>query len=237
MSSREWTPSHVPTGRVGIYIDRAEVELRPYTGEILPLLDEDLVFFKARFELDKFAVAQHIKRSGDGRYVLPIHTPPNPYAGDRGYVLRVPWDGAPLRPSRSFPKADTYRSALGPVQSHYNGSGGVGPEYNKKPLVIVEDQLSAIKLAGNGYHSVALLGAPTDKLGTYGGQDRVAEIARRVSKSRINDVIVALDSDATEEAFKFARKWGHAFNKLRVAILERDLKDTKAWDFAEILGV
>lgn len=222
--SRVWTPSE-HSGRVSL-AQWDEVRLRPYTGEILPLRDEDLAYFADKYELNiPLRAAGRIKRSGDGRYVLPIF---DPRGQERGVVIRQPWPGAPLKYHGTGPKADTYRSAPGPVQSHYGTSW-------RGVLVLVEDQLSAIKLAAYGYDSVALLGTPADKIGTYGGQDRVAEINKRARTH--DEVIVALDSDATDAAFQFVRKWGSAFRRIRVAILERDLKDTPAGEFAEVLGV
>jgi len=97
-------------------------------------------------------------------------------------------------------------------------------------LIVVEDQLSAIKLYSHGFSAVALLGVPGD--GNIGA-DRVRELA---SWSR-GEVIIALDADATDKAFEFARRWGMAFRKLRVAILERDLKDEPAANFGEVLGL
>jgi hypothetical protein len=143
-------------------------------------------------------------------------------------VLRQPWLGAPRAGQGGRPKADTYKSKAGPLQSHYKALRG--SDY----LVVVEDQLSAIKLAAYGYDSVALLGVPDVYPSGYSGVDRVTEIARRAAG---REVIVALDSDATETALLFAKKWGAMFVRLRVALLSADLKDTMADDFSEVLGV
>lgn len=218
--SRVWTPS-------AALDSQPETRLRPYSGGKMVLRAEDLAFFKARYEIPSYMAFPNIGRSTDGRYLLPIF---DPKGGKRGVVARIPWDHAPLWATTPIggPKADTFRSAWGPVQSHYSGD-------MEKPLVLVEDQLSAIKLAAHGYGSVALLGTPADVVGTYGGTDRVAEIATR-SRS-YDEVIVALDADATDAAFKFVRKWGSAFRRIRVAILSNDIKDTRASELAEVLGV
>jgi len=205
-----------------------ETKLRVYSGSMLPLRIEDYDFFYSRFQIPTWALATGgmIQRSPLGHYLLSIY---GPNGLKRGVVARIPWKGAPLwNGIPPGPKADTFRSAWGPVQSHYRGSHEVGP------LVLVEDQLSAIKLEAHGYDSVALLGTPADVVGTYGGSDRVAEIATRARTH--DEVIVALDADATTEAFLFVRKWGSAFRQIRVAILSKDLKDTPPEQFEEVLG-
>lgn len=221
--SRVWTPS---AGTA----PGPETKLRPYTGVMLPLRKEDSEFFRRRYEIPIWAAVAvgNIQRAGDGLYLLPIYSPSR---ARRGVVARVPWPGAPLWATwPDGPKARTYRSMWGPVQSHYPGSSS-----DEGPLVVVEDQLSAIKLASQGYDSVALLGTPADVVGTYGGSDRVAELATRARTH--DEVIIALDEDATEAAFVFVRKWGSAFRRIRVAILSKDLKDTPANEFEEVLGV
>lgn len=228
MTSRAWTPSVTAMDTRVFPPAVRTTEARFYTGRILPLEEADRVYFSQRYELDLAIGLRFISRSDDGRYVLPINGP----AGEqRGVILRKPWDGSPLVCSdTSAPKADTYRYEAGPLQSFYQ----VPPWLcTSGVLVLVEDQLSAIKLHAFGYDSVALLGTPTDKLASYSGSDRVAEIVQAAGD---REVIVALDSDATEEAFKFARKWRSAFKRLRVAILSADLKDTKAADFERVLG-
>jgi hypothetical protein len=217
-----WTPS-IPR------VDRHDSCLRPYRGPSAELSDEDLRYFKGKYQIPTVWAYSCIRRGNGGRYLLPIFSP----RGEcRGHVSRIPWPDAPLKCTERLPKADTFRSAWGPVQSHYRSFPS---RHAANIIVLVEDQLSAIKLAAHGYDSVALLGKPVSLVGTYGGADRVAEIAKRARTA--DEVLVALDSDATDDAFKFARKWGAAFKRCRVAILSSDLKDTPADDFAEVLGV
>lgn len=218
--SRVWTPSHDSAGA-----PHPAARLRVYTRGTLPLRQEDLSYFKERFEIDPHEIRARIARGSEGRYLLFIL---DPKGSSRGVVARTPWANAPFWTAfpPEGPKAITYRSSWGPVQSHYGVHMG--------PLVVVEDQISAIKLASHGYGSVALLGTPADVVGTYGGSDRVAELA---SRARTHDeVIVALDSDATDAAFMFVRKWGSAFRRIRVAILSRDIKDTPSGELEEVLG-
>lgn len=216
--SRVWEPT--PKGRA--------FSLRPFGGDVVSLESNDLDFFRDAYEIDARGTIRLAPVTQ--RYVLPVYSPEYHV---RGMVLRVPWAGAPRQACCGFkclstcPKADTYMSRDEPVQSFYDGGGTA--------LVAVEDQLSAIKVAQYGLDSIALLGTPwsRDPKG-YQGADRVMEIARAANG---REVIVALDADATDAAFEFVKKWRYAFRRIRVAMLEKDLKDTKMQDFAEVLGV
>ena len=64
-----------------------------------------------------------------------------------------------------------------------------------------------------------------------------AERVRDISLARPREVVIALDEDATGNAFAIAKKWGMAWNRTRVAILEKDIKDTPASEQAEAIGV
>lgn len=108
--------------------------------------------------------------------------------------------------------------AKGPVQSWYLDTSN--------RLVLVEDILSAIRVQQLGLSACALLG-------THLNNDKVREI----SLFKPGEVIIALDEDATDEAFKLAGRWGLAFPKIRVAILERDFKDDTDQNILRTLGV
>jgi hypothetical protein len=201
-------------------------KLTPYTGLLNELKPEDYRFFETRYGI--ITPNMRIFRGDDDRYALPIFSPVDALA--RGHVLRAPWPGSPLSGARDWSgtrKALTYTSAYGPIQSFYKGHG---PQFASRPLVIVEDQLSAIKLAEIGLNAMAILGTPNK--GEI-GMDRLSELTRIYS----TETIVALDADATEQAFEFARKWGSAFKKLRVAILAQDIKDTPKDDIFGVLGL
>lgn len=208
-------------------------QLRPYIGQIVPLSDIDRQFFFDVYGLTAAMIRGRIMVDpGTDRYVLPIYSPTGRI---RGHVLRQPWSKSPRSPPTWYgsAKADTYMNVAEPVQSFYTRL--VTWDGNPDPLVMVEDQLSAIKLAAYGFSSVAVLGTPytKDPLG-YQQADRVAELAREAAS---REFIVALDADATADALLFAKKWGAAFKKIRVAILEQDLKDTPSTEFGRVLGV
>lgn len=215
---------------------KESTELNPYEGVIKPLTAEDYSYFSSKYEMRRSSsLLAGIGRAGCCRYFLPIWSPSGVA---RGAVARLPWESAPLK-YHSFStvstKALTYMHAFGPVQSFYPALVYASePELGEqRPLVIVEDQLSAIKTAQAGYNVMALLGQPgSPNVRSYSGHDRVREMQSLKPES----VIVALDADATEAAFQFARKWGLAFPKIRVAMLERDLKDTPLADIPDVLG-
>lgn len=201
---------------------KATQDLNPYEGDIENLTDEDVVFFRERYELP--TAEMWISRNSN-RYVLPIY---DTHGASRGYVARQGWPGSPQAGKSTGQKAYTFMHARGPVQSFYKGN-----ELGTSCLVLVEDQLSAIKCAYAGFNSCALLGMPVAAIGSYSGADRIREIA----SLRPTEVVVAMDADATDKAFQFARNWSMAFNRCRVAILEQDLKDTPLNDIREALSL
>lgn len=195
-------------------------KLRPYEGALLPLELSDIGFFNQRFELHSNAIITRIERNQHDEYVLPVE-----WLGNcRGYNVRQPWSGAPRTGRSGEPKTNVWMHANLPVQAAYR----YRPTSPGKTVVIVEDQLSAIKAAeaSTDVTGVALLG-------THMNIERVREIAML----KPTEVIIALDADATSLAFKHAREFGLAFQKCRVAILERDLKDTKMADISGVLGL
>jgi hypothetical protein len=196
---------------------------RVYTGPVLPLTIEDEAFFLNTYELPSPRVRGKIMRSYDGRYILPILW----QGEDRGYVLRRPWDGAPIEQPWRGRKSDVYLNDQSrPQQALY---AGWPPLHVGATVVIVEDQLSAIKVStvdGPYFGAVALLGSHLN-----------TEKVREIALLRPDTVLFALDADATSLSFRYAREFGLAFKASRVVILERDLKDTKLADIPRILGV
>lgn len=195
-------------------------QLNPYIWDILPLQDIDLDYFAERFGLEGNVASKYIKRTPWGCYLLPILKPNGTTVG---HVMRQPWGGEPVsprNPGSDGPKSVTYTHAAYPFMSYYPVRHGC------TTTVIVEDQLSAIKCAQVGIPAWALLGTHMD-------HNKVREIASLVPK----EVLFALDPDATANAFTMARDWGLAFNKCRVALLQRDLKDTPVSDIPSTLGV
>lgn len=181
----------------------------PLTAPLYPLTAEDTAWFKRRFYFDP---PDSVKRT-ETRYALPILRPDG---STRGYITRRPWDGSPLdteasrHDSQYAMKALTYLDAAEePVQSWYSGKRG-------SKLIIVEDQISAMRLAEYG-ETLAVCAI----LGTGINAQKVHEIQSEF----ISFVTIALDADATGQAFAMARKWGPAFESCRVCVLPKDIKD------------
>lgn len=210
-------PGFVGSGAQG---PQVPIERPPdhYEGELHTLLASDAKAFRERFGIE---AGDDILYNEHDEYVLPIYGPDG-YV--RGYNVRQPWDGMPRKGRPNRPKSRVYMHSLTPVQSTYQGvvMGG------DSRVLLVEDQLSALKASQHAAVSwaVALMGAYLDI-------PRVREIAML----RPSEVLLALDADATEEAFKLARNYGLAFPKMRVVILDRDIKDTPSNKINEVLGI
>lgn len=93
-------------------------------------------------------------------------------------------------------------------------------------IVLVEDQISAMKVAQVGAVGVALLGTNL----TF---DKIHELQQAAP----TEVIVALDGDATQRAFDMVRNYSPAFRSMRVAVLQQDLKDLQRNDVLSALGL
>lgn len=211
-------------------VARQDDGLRPYTGAYRPIDDRDRTYFDSRFGLSvipEFSIGVNER----DEYVFEVR---DPLSRVRGYVVRTkPWlwagenDPSVVRYSNGWSK-DSSKSKLlmhqqGPTQSWYFPTfmSRCAPE-----IVIVEDQISAMKVAQAGFVSVA-------NLGTFIDERKVREIA--VQRPRL--VVIAFDNDASSTALKMARKWGLAFPAIRVALLERDIKDTDPNDVREALSL
>lgn len=201
-------------------------KLRPYWGESYMLAFEDNDYFKDRFLIGDYVSDKYIRVTGEDEYLFPIY---GPYHGLRGYVRRQPvWKGtpAPVRTGRpEKPKALTFlQEDKEPIAFYLDlpYEARQGPDM---PLIIVEDQVSAMRCLEDGLRAVALLG-------THLNMARVRDITR-VSRN----VIIALDEDATGTAFDMARTWSMAFTSCRVAILEQDIKDMGDGEVMGALGL
>jgi hypothetical protein len=191
----------------------------PYWGEFRPIGDKDRAYFAERFDLGASDM-DFVGVNESGYYVLEIKTMDG-YV--RGYVVRRGcWSGHPACPRRiaaSGPKSAAYLNSPDDISISWHRRAGADSE-----LVIVEDQISAAKVAQAGHIGAALTGS-------YLSEDKVIEIA----KAKPTRVTIALDQDATGTAFSAARRWGLAFPAIRVLPLARDIKDMKHADVVELL--
>lgn len=195
-------------------VPQQEERLTPYRGYFRPIERSDWQALQKRFGISIEPPLVSLYRNRADNYLLPVKSA----AGTlRGHVERVPWRGAELSgESTTGPpmpmKSLSWKSKEGPWLAWYKPAILINPR--DMPVILVEDQMSAIKLADCGYTACALLG-------TNLSSEKVAEI-QSVSKH----IVIALDSDATATAFKLARKWQHGFSSCRVVILEKDVKDS-----------
>ena len=195
-----------------------------YYGSFTPLESADLIYFAARFHLQGPRVIPVIGVNDYDQYVMKVL---GPHGELRGYNVRVkPWGDTvyavcPRSPLSGLNKSKSklYMASPDlPTQSfHFS-------EASTERCVLVEDQLSALKVAQNGLHAVALLG---DGL----NYAKLAEIQRRAFKQ----VSIALDKDATSRAFKMAHEYGYALPNLKVIVLEKDIKDMNNDDVSAVL--
>lgn len=199
--------------------------LRPYTGDLRPLESMDMSYFLARFGLRAETSEAHIN-VGNNDYILPVY---NSSAFIRGYIQRQPtWkavrsiQSCPRTGDDGLPKARTFMHAGGAVQSWYFPPHGA----DISEVVLVEDQISAMKVAQNGVTAGALLGT-----------NMTPAKAMEIQQVQPSAVLIALDEDATDVAFRIAHKWGAAFTEFRVVLLARDIKDEDNRDVRRILGV
>jgi hypothetical protein len=198
-------PDQIPAPGEGV---GAKAGPKPLTADLHTLSDREVAWFKERFNLPDSAITS-IRRTAH-RYALPIHAPDSSI---RGWLTRRPWEGSPAdteearRDGQWEFKALTYMENLEPVMSWYNNLNHNGPVY------IVEDPISAMRLGDIDKRAVAILGT-----GVNAG--KIAELQRNTCF-----LAIALDADATGQAFTMARKWGQAFDSTRVIVLTKDIKD------------
>lgn len=91
-------------------------------------------------------------------------------------------------------------------------------------LVLVEDQVSAIKVAKHA-HSIALLGTNLSE----------AKLLEIMYSGDYDRVYLALDADATMEAIKTQLKWRERMPTLMVLGLHKDIKDMDKDEFTNFL--
>lgn len=92
------------------------------------------------------------------------------------------------------------------------------------PCVIVEDIPSAVRVSMCGVNAVALLG-------TLVNVDKALELVKYSGH-----VVVALDQDATDKAFRIAREYGLMWGMVSVLPLQKDFKDMTDAEIYNKLG-
>lgn len=172
---------------------------RAYTGPSRLLNMDELTFLRNKYHLSNINFWR-VSPTGD-RFLIPVRGPGGRL---RGVVARS-FSGA-------LPKALTY--------VHVTDEPFIGwlfPERQTQDLVVVvEDLVSAARIAQAGATGVALVGC-------HLGLPAAVEIAD-VAGTR--QVVLALDADAFANSIKLSAQYHHLFwPPLLVARLQRDLKD------------
>ena len=222
-------------GYVGASMFREQREAPPpprdwhYTRSLYALDDVDYDYFAERFGLLSQMVAEYVRLTESGEYAFIVKAPERSL---RGHVIRQPtWKSvrhlgrvAPRRGRRGEPKTREFLEPNKPCTAWFPPAGpGLT---NRRAIVVVEDCVSAMCAAQQGYTAVALLG-------TFATWKEADEI-RKIASTR--NVLVAFDNDATSVAYDFSQKWGLSFHNCRVVRLERDLKDEESNRITSVLG-
>ena len=176
---------------------RRQQAVRPFRGDLLRLTQEQESELESLIGWTEFhlQVARPLWAPEKGRYAFPIF---DGMGARRGYVLRS-YD--PL----VQPKALTRMDRSEPHMSWYVQAG-------RRPTIIVEDIPSAVR-ATPYCNAVALAGTGCS-----------AEYANEIS-AHAQDVIWALDADATSLALRLHNKHSMLFDSSRVQVLEKDIKN------------
>lgn len=187
-------------------IGAADFKPRPFRGDLEMLSVRHNAILQDRYGITSPRNAGVQTVSGRDAIYIPVYGPNHE---DRGGVVRF-LDG-------SQPKTVSYLTTMQPRLAWYAGM-------SRWTIVVVEDQLSAMRCAQLGYYGVALMGT---NLNTA----KVEEIMR--VRSRTGDeaapVLLALDKDAFSKAVGYARRWP----SFRPVLLEHDIKDS---DDADVLA-
>jgi hypothetical protein len=193
--------------------------LNPLSADLHPLSEREIEFFERRYGLSRTA-SSSIRRTAS-RYALPIL---DPQGAVRGWITRRAYEGSPAYSSDSAAetKALTFMEKDEPVLSWYTIPHHTDEDHDYG-VYLVEDQLSAMRLIEYFETSAYQYARVCALLGTGLNAQKVGEIQRVAGGSRVH---FCLDRDATGHAFAMARKWGQAFNKCRVIVLEKDIKDS-----------
>ena len=122
---------------------------------VYPLEAEDFNYFLQRFGIDMNEIdnGHAVGVTANDEYLFSVYRPDGTR---RGHVLRQPWwkgSPEPVRKGngRTFTKTLNFMELNEIPMSWYRGD-------TSKIVVVVEDQLSAMRISLEGYTSVALLG-------------------------------------------------------------------------------
>lgn len=180
-----------------------------YRGTLRFLSTDEKNYFRKRFGIDlpDREWDRNILVGERDRFAFPIRDPDGIL---KGFTLRAPrWAGipSPLPDSNHGPKSLTYcpdDSKLAWYARH-----------TQVPLIIVEDQVSALRLYSMGFSAVALLGT-----------NMSLRDAGKIAAHKTPTTVLALDPDARLKQHWLILEYSVLFqNRLRGALLGMDAKD------------
>jgi hypothetical protein len=182
---------------------------RPFRGALEPIEDNTTVYqmLTEKLGITRHALAEFRVQAvvGSDAAYLPVYGPFAP--NDRGSTVRY-YDG-------SEPKSVTYKCTVQPWLAWYS--------YPASDIVLVEDQISAMRLWQIGYTGVALMG-------TSISTDKAEEI--KMMAGTLRKVRLCLDADATDRTLSYLKRFpwmvGHR--------LERDFKNDTDENIRRVLG-
>lgn len=191
---------------------KPHLAIEPFDSPTTFLTDRQITFFDQRYGLTakEIAYAGFLWATKQRKIVQPVYGPGKAF---RGVVLR----------DYNIKEVKTHRNVLDePWQSWYFCQ-------NPKGIIIVEDQLSALK-ASRFYTAVALLN-------TTFTQDKVLEIKRVKDGQGVKKVVLMLDYDARNLALGLVSRWGSFIEGLstELTVNQRDLKYWSDEELQEII--
>ena len=200
----------IPTGAAEFKkVQPAKKAPRPYRFPLRDLTEDDLQFFWNTWGLE-MGVEKVTERD---EYAFPIL---DPIGYRKGWVIRQPrWKGVTCHRNgqEGYPKALTFKDD----PDHSRLSWPILQRYARSPVVVVEDYLSAMKIVQATEGTVRAC--------ALNGADMGYQEAKEISQVDPQEVIIWLDPDATDAAYRLQAKYGLAFPLCRVTTSELDPKD------------
>ena len=212
--SKGFIPSNLGEWNNREFLPRSAVVLKaegyPFESHIIPLSDEQIFFLKNSFDINKKEIRYNKIKwcSRTQRIIYPVLSPPGETIG---YVARhydklsnTNYDGVKARTYWINRNKNYYNVSFPYI--NYNCCDKDG----NKLFVLVEDIPSSIRVA-RYVPSIALLSnsIPTNAMQLLAGQN----------------VVIALDNDATSHAIKIKQKYSLFFKSCQVIPLDLDPKN------------
>lgn len=186
----------------------------PYVGETWELGDVKIKYLEERYGLTKELLdgARFIEtNNGLG---MPVY---GPTGACRGLVTRSRGYSGGKKIVRFFQEVDE------PWMCWYRKA-----KDKSKTLVILEDQLSALRLS-SVFQTIALLGTGLQ-------EEKVDEIRARIMEGEISQIIVSLDKDATAKAIGYLQEYKHLLRNYSSLFLSKDVKDMSSEEFQRYIA-